>query len=105
MARHGKAVSQSRARKTTAKPKPKPAPAAAVGAPDAPPEIVPDGASPGPGDQQQAPNAVIVHRIRKEDGSLEVAVGVLGDVTVDAAQSILELGIKQVRQTLGLTGS
>jgi hypothetical protein len=49
-----------------------------------------------------APNAVIIHKIQSDDGSLNTAVEVIGDVRITEAETLMQLGLIGLRQRLGI---
>lgn len=88
-----KSNGRSRGSRSQRTPVPTPAPA--------PPASTGD-TSPGPDDQAEPVDGVLVRVVRKEDGAVGTEVTPLGDVRVTELVTILELGLKGLRERLGL---
>lgn len=66
------------------------------------PDDLPTSVEEGKDAAQETPNGVLVTKIVDADGRLSTSLQVLGDVQITEAQFLLELGIKEFRQALGL---
>lgn len=70
-------------------------------APAAPPEVEAPAVEVAP---DPIPDGVLVYRQTGSDGNIVTGVQTLGGVQITEAQTLLELGIRDVRKHLGLDG-